>query len=262
MLPYTAYLRVYEPLEAFPEPERSWWEAYGESAGRPRRVEALQAEHAEALRTLIREPEDGLPVVHESQNAYVRRFHGKLLVSPWRRRLRSWAAFSAAQGLSVAGEETPHIIESSWHIPLEWFVPFIRGERWLELGGVSAPPSSRSVVAPPRTLTYVTSISRARSRLERARAAQERLDTEISPFGNTKALADALSGFHPRALVELDYGGLVHLMDDETLAADDSVAESAVALVALERDELELAVAMQLRLRARWRAIRALHRAN
>ena len=86
--------------------------------------------------------------------------------------------------------------------------------------------------------------------------------TDVSPFGDARSFQEGLSIFHPRSLVELDYGGLVHLMDDDTPAADDSVGECAVALVALERGELELAVAMQLRLRTRWRSIRSLQNAN
>ena len=42
-------------------------------------------------------------------------------------------------------------------------------------------------------------------------------------------MARWLEEFHPHSLVELDYGGLVHLMDDETLQADESVAELAAA---------------------------------
>jgi hypothetical protein len=51
-------------------------------------------------------------------------------------------------------------------------------------------------------------------------------------------------------------------MTDEALAADDSVGESAVALIALERGQSELTVAMHGRLRDRWRRVHALYRAN
>ncbi len=259
MLPYTAYLRVYEPLEAFPEPERSWWATYARGAvGPPRRVAAVEAERGEFLRSLVAGPSLPHPRPHDGQNAYVRRFSGQAYICPWRRRLRSWAAFSAFQGVSqTTGPpvDDPHIRESLWHVPFPWFVPFVREERHLELGG-------DAVSSPPRSLTYATTMARARERLARATIAGRRAGTDVSPFGDAQALQEELSAFHPRSLVELDYGGLVHLMDDAALAADDSVGECAVALLALERDELELAVAMQLRLRARWRAIRALQSAN
>jgi hypothetical protein len=71
-----------------------------------------------------------------------------------------------------------------------------------------------------------------------------------------------LEEFHPRALVELDYGGLVHLLDDESLRADQSVAEVAAAITGLETGELELAIAMYQRLRARWRVLEAAESAS
>ena len=67
---------------------------------------------------------------------------------------------------------------------------------------------------------------------------------------------------HPRALLELDYGGLVLLLDDTALRSDQSVAEVRTALAAVEQGRPELAAAMRLRLRKRWEAVRALRHAN
>jgi hypothetical protein len=53
---YAAYLRIYEPVSAFHEPDRSRWAAYAASAARPRRRDSLMAEHAEALRRAITVP--------------------------------------------------------------------------------------------------------------------------------------------------------------------------------------------------------------
>jgi hypothetical protein len=47
---YAAYLRIYEPVAAFHEPDRSRWASYAASAARPRRRDSLSVEHAEALR--------------------------------------------------------------------------------------------------------------------------------------------------------------------------------------------------------------------
>ena len=41
-----------------------------------------------------------------------------------------------------------------------------------------------------------------------------------------------LEEFHPHSVLELDYGGLVHLLDDEALRADQSVAEVSAAISA------------------------------
>jgi len=42
-----------------------------------------------------------------------------------------------------------------------------------------------------------------------------------------------LEEFHPHSLVELDYGGLVQLLDDDALRADQSVAEVSATVSAL-----------------------------
>jgi len=84
---YAAYLRVYEPVSAFHEPDRSRWAAYAASATRPRRRDALAAEHAEALRRLISAPNVVLPE-QESEHAYVRRADGITYICPWQTRLR------------------------------------------------------------------------------------------------------------------------------------------------------------------------------
>jgi hypothetical protein len=250
VLPYAAYLRVYDPLIAFPQPDQSRWAAYAGSTERPRRVAALEAEHAESLRRLVPARSSS----EERQNAYVRRFQGKTYICPWQSSLRSWTAFSAAQGLLTDGPE-PYIRSSTWHVPYAWFVPFTRDERWLSFGRDEAAP---------RGLMYVTSMAQARNRLARAALVRKRLDLPFAelPFGDVESLYAGLRGFHPEALIELDYGGLVHLMTDEALAADDSVGESAVALTALERGQSELTVAMHGRLRDRWRRVHALYRAN
>jgi hypothetical protein len=210
----------------------------------------LEAEHAESLRRLV----PTSPSPEERQNAYVRRFQGEAYICPWQSSLRSWTAFSAAQGLLADGPE-PYIRSSTWHVPYAWFVPFTREERWLSFGEVDVLP---------RSLMYVTSMAQARNRLARAALVRKRLDLPQAdlPFGDVESLYAVLRGFHPEALIELDYGGLVHLMTDEALAADDSVGESAVALTALERGESELTVAMHSRLRDRWRRVHALYRAN
>jgi hypothetical protein len=71
-----------------------------------------------------------------------------------------------------------------------------------------------------------------------------------------------LEEFHPDSLVELDYGGLVHLLDDGALRADQSVAEVSAVVSALLSGEPEMAIAMYGRVTRRWRALAALERAS
>ena len=71
-----------------------------------------------------------------------------------------------------------------------------------------------------------------------------------------------LEQFHPHSLVELDYGGLVHLLDDEALSADASVNDISDALEALARGDGEAAGELYERVAARWRSLGALEHAN
>ncbi|WP_067485030.1 hypothetical protein [Actinomadura hibisca] len=298
MLPYAAYLRVYEPVTAFPEPARTLWTAYADSRRRPRRVRALAAEQAEATRRLAADPPEPAPD-RESGHAYVRRSGDMLYVCPWQTRLRSWQAFErfAAQTPAAvtacfvpplvaartaddferwkrAGRSLrPCIRSSNWHVPLTWFVPFAHAERCLLLGGPPAgdgEPANRgpATAVPARTLIYVTSMPEARRRIAAAlpvvrdNLGEGTREAPMLAAGRLEALGDWLEGFHPKALVELDYGGLVHLLDDDALRADESVAEVGVAVAGMARGEVELAVAMYKRLLARWRPIRALESAN
>jgi len=300
MMPYASYLRVYEPLSAFPEPVRSRWAAYAASASRPRRMNALAQEHTEALRRVAAVPPVVLPE-RESEHAYIRWAEGVTYVCPWQTRLRSWLALSRlrttapplADALASGHAEKAaialvrsdghlasariHILTSTWTVPLTWFAPFAAAERWLALGpdtrgagGGTAPPVSRALV-------YTAAMAQARRRVARGLAAV-RGAVRALPAGTEHAdrlrreslrteaeLAEVgrwLAEFHPYSLVELDYGGLVHLLSDEALRGDQSVAEIAAAVDGLARDDWEVAVAMRRRARARWQSLRATEFAN
>jgi len=71
-----------------------------------------------------------------------------------------------------------------------------------------------------------------------------------------------LEEFHPHSVVELDYGGLVHLLDDDSLRADQSVAEVSAAISACRKGQQELAIELYQRLRTRWQALESLEAAN
>jgi hypothetical protein len=312
---YTAYLRIYEPVSAFHEPDRSRWAEYATSPGRPRRRDCLLAEHGEALRRLIATPQVALPE-QESGHAYVRRVDGTTYVCPWQTRLRCLLAYgqmlSAATadwtrpgallpgagvpgaGLPGAGpdgdddqviaaalarldEESgparPHILVSVWTVPLTWFVPFGPAERSLSLGPGRGRHAAADTAAATRALVYTTQMARARRRVARGLFAVRNLQgqrpagsgDDPGPSRVAAELADVgrwLEDFHPYSLVELDYGGLVHLASDDALCADQSAAEIRAAVDGAARGERELAVAMYLRARSRWRAFADLEQAN
>ena len=283
---YAAYLRIYEPVSAFHEPDRSRWVAYANSATRPRRRDSLAVEHAEALRRTITTPRVTVPE-RESEHAYVRRADGVTYVCPWQTRLRCLLAYGqmrsepdddpARAALTRFGEAGParlHILASIWTVPLTWFVPFAPAERWLSLGpgrGRAAGPATASAT---RALVYTTPMVRARRRVARGLAALRHLpagsgDTAVEPVleparavGDLAEVGRWLEDFHPYSLVELDYGGLVHLVNHDALCGDQSVAEIRAAIDGAARGERELAVAMYLRARNRWRAFAEFEQAN
>lgn len=290
VLPYAAYLRTYEPLTAFPEPQRSFWASYAGSERRPGRAAALEVEHNRALRDVVAIP----PIVapeRESRDAYVRRVEGITYVCPWQTRLRSWLALGEFRSsmpekmadvfvpTSVAEQafadferykrhhtiERPHILTSTWHVPAQWFVAFDPAERWLVLGdreGAGGKHSGPATATPTRTLVYMTSMAQARRRVARAIAVIRRHLGEGEAHAGVESVGRWLEEFHPRSLVELDYGGLVHLLDDEQLRADQSVADVSAALAGLEADQGEAASAAYDRLMTRWRRIQGLESAN
>lgn len=295
VLPYAAYLRVYEPLTAFSEGDAQRWAAYAASPDRPRRATALETEQALALRRIIALPPIIAPEL-ECEHAYVRWAHGTTCICPWQTRLRSWlavarlratdapllaAAFPGGQAEAAAsafarwqGHASSlrvYIQASTWSVPPSWFVPFTADERWLVLGP-AAEGERAATVSATRTLVYSTAMPEARRRVATALGAIRRAHGEPAagpvagpaPAGEKprvqaelEAIGSWLEEFHPHSLVELDYGGLVHLLDDEALRADESVAEVNAAISALGSGEQELAIAMYQRLQARWRSLKA-----
>jgi len=296
VLPYAAYLRVYEPLSAFPRPDAQRWAAYAASPDRPRRAGALAAEHAATLRRLISVPPVMVPE-RESGDAYVRWVEGAAYICPWQTRLRSWlglsrlktvdprlwsvtrrvgvvdaAAAGFARGQGEAASLRVHIQARTWSVPPAWFVPFASDERWLVLGAASDPgDGGRATATPTRTLVYATAMAQARTRVRQALDAFRRTgapEAVLADAAVPRVVAELaqierwLEEFHPDALVELDYGGLVHLLDDAALRADQSVAEVSAAISALTGGELEMATAMYWRVTGRWRVLAALEHAS
>jgi len=297
VLPYAAYLRVYEPLSAFPQAEAQRWAQYAASPGRPRRAGALAAERAESLRRAIAFPSLPAPE-RESDHAYVRWLEGITYICPWQTRLRSWlvlsrlrtaapsltnAAFSADHAAAAvrefarwrSQEYSPrvYIQANTWSVPFAWFVPFAADERWLVLGAPGDPgESGRATAAGTRTLVYATAMSQARARVAKALDVIRRptRPRATAPVGGDPAALVAelrevgawLDEFHAHSLVELDYGGLVHLLDDGALCADQSVAEVSASISAVAAGEIEFATAARQRFVSRWRALEALEQAS
>jgi hypothetical protein len=171
-----------------------------------------------------------------------------------------------------------YIQGSTWSVPVAWFVPFAPDERWLVLGAASDPgEGGRATASATRALVYATTMSQARQRVAWALAAVRGVggmptagpgslprpdQAALRVLRELEQIGCWLAEFHPQGLVELDYGGLVHLLDDEALRADQLAAEASAAMGALARGELEMATAMYRRLTRRWGVLAALVQAS
>lgn len=271
LVPYASYLRVYEPLAAFPALEREHWERYARRAQTPTAQDELRRSLADLL------PTPPVPVpVHESGDAFVAVVDGEVCICPWRTRLRGWLALQevteqfpatlldavlppVVRGQAAADWEQwrernpdarPWIRTALWQVPVRWFVLFGDDERQYEPAGAGAP-----------VLRYRTPMVQARRRIARAlKALRESEDSG----GLAEGLVDVgrwLEEFHPRSVVELDYGGLVHALAS-SLADDHSAADVAAGIEALRAGDGEAAGLAYARLVERWRVVRDLRFAN
>lgn len=288
VIPYAAYLRVYEPLAAFPEPERAHWVRYA----RRERVPTAQDELRRSMAALLAVPPVVVPE-RESADAFVAEVDGVTCVCPWRTRLRGWqalAALSTAAGgreldmpptvldtalppvvrrQAVADYERwrernpdarPWIRTGLWHVPVRWFTLFADSER--EFAKPETGEESRHHYDQQFVLRYRTPMVQARRRLARGLKV---LREELEEGPLVEGLIDVgrwLEEFHPRSLVELDYGGLAYVISEEGLAEDHSAADVAEGIEALRLGDAERAGEAYERLTDRWRAVRERQFAN
>ena len=270
-VPYASYLRVYEPLSAFPEPERSHWRAYAQREDLPTAQDELRA----SLAGLLSVPPVAVPV-RESRDAFVAEVDGVVCVCPWRTRLRGWLALSevsrrlprvvldAALPPVVRSQAAadyarwrrrhpdarPWIRSAVWGVPTRWFVLVADGERQFGPAAEGAADGAAPV------LRYRTPMVRARQRLARGLRVLRRELGEGVPVDGLVELGRWLEEFHPRSLVELDYGGLVHLLTEKQLSEDHSAADVAEGLAFLGEGDRRRAGAVYERLVERWRVVR------
>jgi hypothetical protein len=287
---FAAHLRVYEPLGAYEEDERRRWTSYVDEAP-PSRSVLMALEHERALSAACAVP-PRLDVATDTEHGYVRHLDGLTYVCPWRLQLRAWQALEDFRTLlpdelteaflppaTLLAAEVEHeswvaanpdaslgIRSSTWSIPLTWFALFEPEERRLVLGERRASGThdggALAQTGLDRALVYVTAMSRARRRAARALHVVRRVFDDGPAIEALDELGRWLEEFHPHSLLELDYGGLVHLMDDETLSADDSVGDIAGALDDLSRGDAASASARYEEITGRWRVIAALEHAN
>jgi hypothetical protein len=281
--PHAAYLRVYEPVTAFPEDEREAWVDYARSSGN--RDGRVAAEQHRALAGVLSVPPRPVPD-EEEREAFVLEIDSVVHVCPAQTRLRSWLALGRFRDglpdsllhafvppLALERAEADHarwggeqagaplrILTATWSVPLPWFVPFVPADRLVDLTGRYP------------AVVHRTRMSAARRRVARALRALRTADLTGAGDSAAEAAADAvaevtelgrwLEEFHARSWLELDYAGLARLLGRDGVLEDDSVAEVGAAVAALTEDDPDEAARHYAALVGRWSAVQALERAN
>lgn len=264
-----AYLRAFEPLDAFPPAERQRWRSYVDAGAGVSLTEAVHTERRVAAARLL----TGRGPLHEDA-ALIRRVGRRLHLCPLQLELRAAAALRELRrtvpdevveafvpdpdardtlDLLAASGRAPHILDAPWTIPLSWFVLFDPDERHLV-----DPPEGRG----PR-LTYLTMATQASRRLDRASdiVASTLEDGEdiLEELGD---LEQWVAAFDDDTIVELDYGTVAGLFDRAELDQDRSCHEVWSALEGLIAGDVMAASAYYGVARSRWRELRAKQRAS
>jgi hypothetical protein len=296
--PYAAELRVYQPVVAFPEPERRRWEAYLASGGALSPRDGQRWERMLGLTSACRRSPRLPELAEADEHAYVLTVGGVTLLCPLHTELRMWRAAADLASvlppelvdavmppseverasrqherwLAVNPESTPHILSNRWAVPVRWFVLFAASERRLDLappaeqtpgaGSAAGSSAAQPTTAVGRSLVYRTPMAQARRRLARALVVLRRAFDDGQVVMVVESLGRWLEEFHPRSVVELDYGGLVDLRNDADLRADDSAADVAEALARLAQGDQAAAGRAYDRLIERWRMTHRVESAN
>ncbi|ANZ37358.1 hypothetical protein BBK82_16125 [Lentzea guizhouensis] len=124
-----------------------------------------------------------------------------------------------------------HVISTTWTVPLPWFAMVDPAQRRVVLASAQDDPE--------RQVSWRVAMADARRRVARALKV---VKTALGDDGPAKVLADTgrwLEHFHPHSAVELDYGGLVQLVNDKDLLEDSSATDVNAIVDALETGDAE-----------------------
>src|SRR3989442_3421325 len=259
----SAYLRVFQPLDAFGRDEQLHWERYLLQRPRSSSFTARYVDHPSVGRLGVMSPAEG-----EHAEVYV--IDGRTFVSPWRLRLRVMAAalaFAESKPIELSEQFVPakdakriarelrrfrrraplavsFCHQSPWHVPIRWFVLFSDEDRWLgedEIGRTR--------------MRYRTTVRRAMRRAEDAVPGLRR--TDLGPISELILdLHQWMAVFNPSSLLELDYGALCDLMSWDELDDDRSARDIHEALTALEREEYPASAEIYQSVLTRWAEVR------
>ncbi|WP_426301924.1 hypothetical protein [Arthrobacter sp. R-11] len=277
-LPFSSALRIYEPLEAFPERQREQLEAGGTRAGSRAAVE-----HAELLASLGRVTRPGGDPFPTGRTDLVRVTRapaeggkhdaGRLLYCPSQLVIRAGLAANALmEGIHGslaellipvdqrekhqlridrinAGHDSKrvHTRASTWGIPFSWFSLFQEADR------------KEVVEGNGRILTVRVWVPLTEA-LERARFAVANLALaapDLDMLDDLTQLTEWLEMFHVDSMVELDYGAVA-----DKVYPDESPLDVRLGIECLAEGDMTGAAAAYRRLASRWIPIRQLARAS
>ncbi len=259
--PYVASLRVYEPLSAFEAADRLRWDA----------VDLFESKTAEQRDALVRVATLQLPS-QRPDGAHILDLDGMRYVSPWSTSVRTWASLNEFKStvpstvvpffvsnsyeealqdsIDFTASKVPHIISQTWIIPPRWFALFETHERLRGHDNDGAYVICRTEIA--------KAIGRAKTTHNAVRSAfgEGPVEQEILD------LIDWLEMFHPKSIVELDYGGLadyleLSLAEEGGLEADTSIEDIQSSIAGLAVGDGALAGRGYERLVTRWRKVAA-----
>ena len=277
--PFLSYLRVYEPLRAFDGPSGARVRAAlargplaPERAGSHEREVCLRAQLAARLLPGD-ERNDGPGPAHGCEVLVLGGASGEPLVCPLDTRERAAAAVlafleaeapllrasalpvpeavarrQAEAAMAELGEGAAHVVSASWTVPLPWFALVDPEERQLRLDG-------------KRRVWWRVPMGRARARAAQAERIVRGGLGDTEPADVLAETGTWLARFDRASVVELDYGGVVELVDDEALRNDDSADQVRDALQALREGDKAAAQASYERLREFWADVAGKQRA-
>ena len=267
--PYVASLRVYEPLAAFEPADRLRWERISaEAEFNSKNLEQSDSLQRVATLQLPNARPDGVHILD---------LDGERYICPWSTSVRTWAALTEFKStipstvipffisnsfeealqdsIDLSVSKVPHIISQTWVIPPRWFALFETHERTRGHNHDGAFVICRTEIA--RAIGRAkTTHSAVKSAFGEGPVEQEILD-----------LVDWLEMFHPKSMVELDYGGLANylelaLAEEGGLEADTSIEDIQSSIAGLAVGDGALAGRGYERLVTRWRRVSAFEGAS
>ncbi|TLM82161.1 hypothetical protein FDW83_13645 [Pseudarthrobacter sp. NamE2] len=283
-LPFSSTLRVYEPLEAFPEEQRPAIQAAG-----ARTASRAAVENAELLASLGRITRSGgdpfptgrtdlvrvttAPAAQDgasddgadaepvllycpsqlvlraglAANALMEGIHGPLaeLLIPEEQRDKHQERIDQVKARD--GSIRVHTRASTWGIPFSWFSLFMESDH-------------KDVVEAAGRILTVRVWAPITEALERARYAVANLALaapDLDMLDDLAQLTEWLEQFHVESMVELDYGAVA-----DKVYPDDSPMDIRLGIECLAEGDMTGAAAAYRRLASRWIPIRQLARAS